>query len=91
MGNTLLNLQIDFKPLKPHEPPKKVTDDDKEHIRQIVKKVDGEELPNGWFETMDVVKWVSDTEILIGTYAPLSDREWIFDMENNTYRLSLIS
>ena len=89
MGDLLTKLPpMTYKPLRPL---KEVTEEDKEQIRKMVKNKEGYDLPEGWFESMDTVKWVSDTEILIGTYAPLSDREWIFDMENNTYRLSLIS
>ena len=90
MGDLLNKLPMTFT-YEPLKPPKEVTEEDKKHIAEIVKKIDGEELPEGWFESMDTVKWVSDAKILVGTYAPLSDREWEFDMVNNTYELVTIS
>ena len=88
MGDFLKKVPIVYKPLRPL---KEVTEEDKEQIRKMVKEKEGYDLPECWFESMDTVKWVSDTKILVGTYAPLSDREWEFDMVNNTYELVTIS
>lgn len=90
MSDLLTKMPLKWNPLKKLKE-KEVTKEDKEHIKQIVKKVDGYELPDGWLESMDVVKWIdNDTKILVGTYAPLSDREWEFDMVNDTYKLVTI-
>ena len=68
-----------------------VTEEDIEHIKKIIKKIDGKDVPEGYLESMDTIEWVDKKTILVGTYGFLSDREWEFDMENDTYKLVTIS
>ena len=77
-----------YSPLKAQ---KEVSKEDIDHMKEIVRKVDNKEVPEGWFESMDTIKWINDTTILVGTYGFLSDREWEFDMVNDVYKLTMFS
>jgi len=81
-------MKVKFDPLAEK---RKITEKDIEHIKQIIKKVDGKDVPEGYLESMDTIEWVDNTKILVGTYGFLSDREWEFDMENDTYKLVMMS
>lgn len=70
---------------------RKVTEEDIEHLKRIIAKNDGEDVPEGYLESMDTIEWVDKKTILVGTYGFLSDREWEFDMENDTYKLVSMS
>ena len=83
-------MKAKFDPLAPTKK-REVTEQDLEHIKRIIKKVDGKEVPEGYLEGMDTIEWIDETKILVGTYGFLSDREWEFDMVNDTYELITIS
>ena len=83
-------MKVKYDPLAPPQK-REVTEQDLEHIKQIIKKVDGKEVPEGYLESMDTIEWVDKKTILVGTYGFLSDREWEFDMENDTYKLVMMS
>lgn len=83
-------MKVKFDPLVPTKK-KEVTEQDLEHIKRIIKKVDGKEVPEGYLEGMDTIEWIDETKIMVGTYGFLSDREWEFDMANDTYELITIS
>jgi hypothetical protein len=83
-------MKVKFDPLAPTKK-REVTEQDLEHIKRIIKKVDGKEVPEGYLEGMDTIEWIDETKIMVGTYGFLSDREWEFDMANDTYELITIS
>jgi hypothetical protein len=83
-------MKVKFDPLAPAKK-REVTEQDLEHIKRIIKKVDGKEVPEGYLEGMDTIEWIDETKIMVGTYGFLSDREWEFDMANDTYELITIS